>query len=65
LGEEVRLRIIQPTQRCVMTTLAQGDLPKDLEVLKAAVQHNQGCVGVYATVIRPGTLQRGDKLSFV
>lgn len=32
IGDKVRLKIIQPTKRCVMTTLAQGDLPSDLNV---------------------------------
>ncbi len=29
IGDAVRLRITRPCPRCVMTTLAQGDLPKD------------------------------------
>ena len=33
LGEEVRLRITDPMPRCVMTTLPQGDLPRDLGIL--------------------------------
>lgn len=64
IGEEVRLQIIQPTKRCVMTTLAQGDLPKDQQILKGAVQHNQGCIGVYAAVLQTGTIRRGDRLAF-
>jgi uncharacterized protein YcbX len=60
LGDEVRLRVTRPCGRCVMTTLAQADLPADPGVLKAAVRHNGGHVGVYATVLHGGTVRRGD-----
>ena len=60
IGDEVRLSITGPCGRCVMTTLAQGDLPKDTGILRAAVQHNQAHVGVYAAVARGGTIRRGD-----
>ena len=63
IGDEVRLSITGPCGRCVMTTLAQGDLPKESEILRTAVQHNQGHVGVYATVVRGGTIRRGDRLT--
>ncbi|MGO4274996.1 MOSC domain-containing protein, partial [Paenibacillus sp. TAF58] len=64
-GDEVRLQIIQPTMRCVMTTLEQGDLPKDPQVLKTAVQHNEGSIGVYAAVLQGGTIRRGDVITFI
>src|SRR5262249_26044043 len=60
LGEEVRLRITGPCPRCVMTTLAQSDLPRDTGILRAAVQHGHGHVGVYASVERGGILRRGQ-----
>ena len=60
LGDEVRLSINGPCPRCVMTTLPQGDLPKDVGILRTAAQHNQAYVGVYATVLRGGTVRRGD-----
>jgi uncharacterized protein len=62
IGEEVRLRITEPCPRCVMTTLPQGDLPKDVGILRAAVEHNEANVGVYAQVLRAGMLRRGDAI---
>jgi uncharacterized protein YcbX len=59
---DVGLRIEGPCPRCVMTTLEQGDLPKDPGVLRAAVQQNAGNVGVYATVVRAGRVRPGDAM---
>jgi uncharacterized protein YcbX len=60
VGTDVRLNITGPCGRCVMTTLAQGDLPKDPGILRTAAQHNHVNVGVYAAVARGGTIRRGD-----
>ncbi len=60
IGDEVHLNVTGPCSRCVMTTLPQGDLPKDPGILRTAAQHNQVKVGVYAAVIRGGTIRRGD-----
>src|SRR5216117_3142548 len=60
IGNAVRLNITIPCGRCVMTTLAQGDLPADPGILRTAAQHNQVNVGVYAVVARGGTIRRGD-----
>src|SRR5438876_10746657 len=62
IGTAVRLNITSPCGRCVMTTLAQGDLPSDSGILRAAAQHNQVNVGVYAAVVRGGTIRRGDSV---
>ena len=62
VGDEVRLSITGPCGRCVMTTLAQGDLPMDSGILRTAVQQNRANVGVYATVVRGGTIRRGDRV---
>src|SRR6266852_3576045 len=59
IGDSVRLSIIGPCIRCVMTTLAQGDLPRDPGILRMAAQHNKVSVGVYATVERGGMIRRG------
>jgi hypothetical protein len=60
LGDEVRLSINGPCPRCVMTTLPQGNLPKDVGILRTAAQHNQAHVGVYAAVLQGGMVRRGD-----
>jgi uncharacterized protein len=59
---EVQLAVTGPCGRCVMTTLAQGELPKDNDILKTAVQQNKGNVGVYAKVVQGGTVKRGDRV---
>jgi uncharacterized protein YcbX len=62
VGDQVRLRITGPCTRCVMTSLAQGDLPRDLGVLRTAAEHNQANVGVYAAVTHGGLVRRGDSV---
>jgi uncharacterized protein YcbX len=62
IGDGVRLKIAGPCGRCVMTTLAQGDLPKDNGILRTAVQHNHGHVGIYAAVVHGGTIKHGDRV---
>jgi uncharacterized protein len=62
---EVVLRVKQRAQRCVMTTLAQGDLPKDLSILKAIYQHNEGRIGVYADVVQSGTVRINDTVELI
>ena len=60
---EVSLRVTKSCSRCVMTTLAQGGLPQDLGILRAAARHNRGSVGVYCSVQRGGVIKRGDPVS--
>ncbi len=69
IGDAVRLGVALPDPRCVMTTLAQDELPKDTDVLRTLTRHNRIDVGgaglfpwagVYAVVAAPGTVQLGD-----
>ena len=65
---DVRVKVLMPVPRCVMTTLPQGDLPEDREVLRTVARTNRTqalgndypCVGVYATVEREGEIRVGD-----
>jgi len=70
----VRLSVSIPDPRCVITTLAQEDLPKDTEVLSTLVRNNRldiagagryPCAGVYAVAKSAGTMQAGDAVSLV
>ena len=63
IGEEVRAKVTMPCGRCVMTTLPQGDLPRDAGILRTAAKHNKVNVGVYASVVRGGTIRRGDPVT--
>jgi uncharacterized protein YcbX len=69
LGVDASVSVMMPTMRCVMTTLAQGDLPDDRAILRAATDHNRveisgighwACVGAYASVTTPGSICIGD-----
>jgi hypothetical protein len=63
IGAQVRLRVTMATGRCVMTTLPQGDLPKDSGILRTAAQYNNAEIGVYAEVIAGGHVKRGDSVT--
>ena len=63
IGGQARLRITGACSRCVMTTLQQGDLPKDSGILRTAAQNNHVNVGVYADVIVGGPIRRGDPVT--
>jgi uncharacterized protein len=72
LGDEARVAVIMPDPRCVMTTVAQGDLPRDPQVLKTLAQHNRldvgggalyPCCGVYAVTAAPGAVRAGDSVA--
>src|SRR5277367_3445437 len=58
IGPQVCFQIKRPTSRCVITTLQQSELPRDLGILKTAAQYNAANVGVYATVLHGGVIHR-------
>ena len=76
IGSGLKIKVLIPTMRCVMTTLAQGDLPDDPGILRAAVLANRipirdrgryPCVGVYGSLARKlssgGEIRRGDPVT--
>ncbi|MEV4612084.1 MOSC domain-containing protein [Kitasatospora sp. NPDC049258] len=72
IGAELRLKVLVATPRCAVPTLAHGALPGDREALRVPARHNRveplpglglhPCAGVYATVLRPGAISRGDRV---
>lgn len=60
IGDQIRVRVFKTTHRCAATTLPHHGLPNDPEILRAANRHNNGNVGVYATVEQPGMVRVGD-----
>ncbi|MDQ1384035.1 MAG: uncharacterized protein QOG65_1414 [Actinomycetota bacterium] len=72
LGPEVSASVFLAAPRCVMTTLAQADLPRDLGVLQTIARNNRfdipglgpsSCVGVYAVTATGGFVRRGDAVA--
>jgi uncharacterized protein YcbX len=60
VGESLALRIVQPTERCVMVTMAQAGLGDDARILRTLAERVEACFGVYAEVEAPGEARVGD-----
>ena len=74
VGDDVQLAVAIPDPRCVMTTVAQPDLPRDPRVLKLLAQHNRldvaggglyPCAGVYAVTASSGIITTGDPVALL
>jgi hypothetical protein len=67
----VEIEIGAPTPRCIMPTVAQGDLPRQIGILQTLARINRrssdlgsfACLGAYATVARPGVVRAGDEIT--
>lgn len=57
------LQPFMPTIRCTMTTRAQLDLPRDIDIAKTLNREHGGSLGVYCTVVEPGPVATGDTLT--
>ena len=74
VGVDLHVDVSLPTMRCVMTTLAQCDLPQDRGLLRAIATHNRieipglghwACAGAYAGVTAPGSVRVGDPVTIM
>jgi uncharacterized protein YcbX len=61
VGDEVVLRVVALTPRCVMVNARQGDLPEDPDLLRTITDTSGGALGVLADVERGGWVRLGDE----
>lgn len=59
IGEAV-FRVEEPCERCSMITIDPDTLEKDPELLRTVHRELGLEFGLYASVVRPGTVKRGD-----
>jgi hypothetical protein len=64
IGAELVVKISRQTVRCVMTTQPQAELGAAPSVLRKLGEANAASLGIYADVLRPGTVRLGDALRF-
>ena len=61
IGDAVRLRITDRTERCIMVnTLPDGSV--DQHIIQTIVRANESCLGVYASVEAAGEIFEGDAI---
>jgi uncharacterized protein YcbX len=72
LGADTRAQVLAQMPRCVMTTVPQGELPRDPLILRALAEQNRqqipgygayACIGALTNVSAPGTLAVGDDVA--
>lgn len=56
--------VLDRKPRCVMITRRQGQLPKDINVMKTVVKANQGNGGIELRALDSGTITIGDPVTF-
>jgi uncharacterized protein YcbX len=65
IGDEVEVAVTGHCRRCVMVSLEQEDRPRDPLILRTAAQIHDADVGVYARIVRGGTVRRGDPVQLI
>ena len=58
----VKCQVIDHKPRCVMVTRHQGDLPKDIAVIRTILKNNGGNAGVELRALQAGTIRSGDEV---
>jgi len=58
----VVLKVERPNERCTVTTLPQGNLPADKQILETIIDANDRNLGVMCSVARGGAVAVGDSV---
>ena len=64
IGDQVELHVDGGCPRCVVTTLAQSELPEEMEILRATARHNNVTAGVRLSVRATGRIKLNDPISW-
>jgi hypothetical protein len=64
IGDTLRVEVRQPTERCAMVTMAQSELETDVMILRNLARDYADIFGIYADVVTPGAVNRGDTVAF-
>lgn len=70
IGERLRIGDVvieapMTCPRCVMTTHAFADLPRDPSVMRTLVSEADGNLGIYGTIVQPGEVRVGDPVELL
>jgi uncharacterized protein YcbX len=59
---EMRMRIDQRDQRCVMVNVDPETTSREPSVLRAIARERDACLGVYGTTVQPGQVAAGERV---
>jgi uncharacterized protein YcbX len=65
VGPELRLAVVEQDARCTMINLDPDTAAMNPAVLRNVATTRGNCAGVYAHVLRPGTVRTGDAVEIV
>ena len=68
IGKEITvgsatLKVELHCPRCQMTTHGFDDLPRDPKIMQTMIRESEGNLGVYASVVTPGTVNKGAEMT--
>lgn len=61
----LRCQVYDHTRRCIMVALAQGDLPRDTDVIRTILKNNDGRAGVALRTLDSGIVRYGAKVEVI
>ena len=64
IGDQMQLHVDGGCPRCVVTTLAQANLPEEMGNLRATARHNNLTAGVQLSVLAPGLIKVNDPVGW-